>query len=82
MTSKRGNLNWKRPEGPLKTWRVIECHNAKNKSENPIKITIAEIPPSRYEETIEHMNNYFMRDEASAGSISEYDFVSFLFFLQ
>lgn len=63
-------FTWVRPEGPLKTWRVATCHNNKDKNKKPLNIVIRELPPSRYEEIIYHMENFYLKDEATAGSLS------------
>lgn len=71
MAGQNLGLSWKRPDGPLRTYKVIECHNKKVKDSKPIKVSISEIPSDTYKEVIEHLFTYFFDDEPMTSSLRE-----------
>lgn len=58
-----------KPPGPPKVWEVIK---KLSKDGRPIKFTIQEIPEDRYEDVLQHMCTYFLADEPTCETMSEF----------
>ncbi|XP_014226796.1 uncharacterized protein LOC106652382 [Trichogramma pretiosum] len=58
--------HWKRPEGPLNVWRIVDGYERmEDGSKKPIKFSIQDIPDdeSRRQEVLDHFYDYFLEDE-------------------
>ena len=63
---------WKRPSGPLNVWNIVEYFDNLNNG-SKVKVSIQEVPDEeyRYQEIIDILINYFLKDEPMSKSLSK-----------
>ncbi|KAG8305464.1 uncharacterized protein LOC124367373 [Homalodisca vitripennis] len=61
---------WKRPEGPLNVWKVVEADDGTG---NKVRVSIQDVPndPAKREEVIQLMLDHYLADEAISSYMNE-----------
>ncbi|XP_066593128.1 uncharacterized protein [Prorops nasuta] len=62
-------LHWVRPPGPKKVYKIINGIRRDKDGDKPVKLRFQEIPEDRYEDALNHMLKYFLKDEPMCKSL-------------